>query len=418
MRGWSAGLVLALAGLVTGSSVVAGACTARAPELPAQINACAGAPRLRIAAAGDVLLHSPLQRSGYAAAEGPAALWAAAAPIFRAADIAYVNLEGPVAPGVTRSRRLVGDPGQLFDNVVYTSYPMFNYHPSVIDGLKEAGIDIVSTANNHSMDRGSVGADTTIDMLAARRMPFTGTIKRDSARNFVAHMPSALGRTAWIACSYSTNGLADPGRQVLMCYDDRDELLSIVAAQAARLDVAAVIVTPHWGYEYNHAANARQKDLGRALIAAGATAVIGTHAHVVQPWEVVTTENGRRGLVVYGTGNFVSGQRNLPRRSSILAWIEMCRPMPSGDLARDLSAGLVVSNAAWVPLWMEWGGQGPRLQISPSGATGLRGSALALTRRILPAAQEWRGAAEAAACAASSPAASEPFFEGVEIALQ
>lgn len=415
MTGWARALVTGVALWALGPFAAA-ACVAERPVLAPDLNICAGSARLRIAAAGDVLLHSPLQRSGYAADTGPGALWAAAAPVFRAADIAYVNLEGPVAPGVTRARRVVTDPGQRFDNVVYTSYPMFNYHPSVIDGLKRAGIDIVSTANNHSMDRGSIGADATIDALVARNLPFMGTIRRDAARAFVTYLPSAMGRTAWIACSYSTNGLADPGRQVLMCYDDREELLDLVAGEAARLDVAAVIVTPHWGNEYSHAANARQQDLGRALIAAGAAAVIGTHAHVVQPWEVVTTETGRKGLIVYGTGNFVSGQLNLPRRSSIMAWVEMCRAAPTGDLARDLSAGLVVSNAVWVPLWMEWGAQGPRLEISPSDAGGLRGSALALSRRVLPAEREWIGAADAAACKTPDAPIAEP--GGIEFAQQ
>lgn len=413
MTAW-AGLWAAVWILAAGP--VHAACIAEKPRLAQPINACAGGQRVSIAAAGDVLLHSPLQRSGYAAAGGPGVLWAAAAPIFHAADIAYVNLEGPVAPGVTRSRRLIGDPGQTFDNLVYTSYPMFNYHPSVIDGLKAAGIDIVSTANNHSLDRGSIGADATIDALLARGMPFMGTIKRDAPRAFVTYLPSALGRTAWIACSYSTNGLADPGRQVLMCYEDRAEVLALVAAEAARLDVAAVIVTPHWGDEYNHAANTRQKDLGRALIAAGATAVIGTHAHVVQPWEVVTTENGQAGLIIYGTGNFVSGQVSIPRRSSILAWVELCRPMPTGDLARDLSSGLVVAGAVWAPLWMDRA-QGPRLQVTPGDAGGERAAALRLTRRVLPTDMEWTGAAEAAACDAPDALVAVP-SGGLDIALQ
>jgi len=381
-----AALAAVLAASAPGPSDAAAlACTAAIQRVSPPINACMGRQTVKISAVGDVLLHSPLQRRGYGAEDGFRGIWRAAEPFFRAADIAYANLEGPVAPGITRGFGRATDPGPVFDNRVYSSYPLFNYHPRVVGDLKASGITLVSTANNHALDRGSAGADLTIAALESHRMPYTGTIRAGAPRRFVAYTDTALGRIAWIACSYSTNGVPDPQDQVLMCYADRAELLTVTAREAARPDIGAVIVTPHWGYEYTHAPNANQKALAADLVAAGATAVIGTHPHVVQPWEFPVSPRGGRSLVIYSTGNFVSGQVSLPRRTGALAWIELCRQPPARDLAVSLGQRLVVAHAGWVALYMTRGAAGPELQVPEAGATGMPGAARQLLARYLPA---------------------------------
>lgn len=353
------------------------------------LNQCLGPHRTSIAAVGDVLLHGRLQREGYAHAQGFGALWGALDPVFLAADVSYANLEGPVAAGTTRSFRASPDPGPRFDNRVYTSFPMFNYHSMVLDNLKTSGIDIVSTANNHAMDRGSVGRELTDAALAQRGLLFSGTIKAGAARDFVAYTPTKMGRIAWIACSFSTNGVPDPKRQVLLCYADQEELLATVRALAGRPDIAAIFVTPHWGIEYTASPNTRQKALARALAGAGATAIVGTHPHVLQPWETLPNAGGGASLAIYSSGNFVSGQRHQARRSSILAWIDLCAPHPSGDLGRDIGAKLVVDQATWLPLWMDYTAQGVRLSMNHTGRSGQAAAALNAARRLLPSGAMW-----------------------------
>ncbi len=359
-------------------------CRAEIKHIAPPISACVGSARVKLAAVGDVLLHRPLQRRGYSAKDGFQGLWRAAAPIFRAADIAYANLEGPVAPGVTRGFNLTADPGPVFDNRVYSSYPMFNYHPRVIGDLKAMGITLVSTANNHAMDRGSRGADLTIKALKSHKLPFMGTIPAGGPREFITFTKTRLGPIAWIACSFSTNGIPDPNRQVLHCYTDRAELLGLISRAAARSDIAGVIVTPHWGYEYHHSPNANQKRLAHEMVAAGATAVIGTHPHVVQPWEFPKRPDGSQSLIIYSTGNFVSGQVRLPRRTGALAWIELCRPPPSRDLASAVKSRLAVAQAGWVPVLMVRTAAGPELRLTSPRSEGLGAQAYKLLKRYLP----------------------------------
>lgn len=375
-RTWVVGLWLAV-----GLAIQAGAASAQETcravtrvTAPPQ-NACLGGDTLSIAAAGDVLLHSGLQRRAYAHEDGFRALWSAAEPFFQAADIAYVNLEGPVAKGMTRGFSQRTDPGPVFDNVVYTSYPLFNYHERLIGDLMASGIDIVSTANNHSLDRGSQGADLTINALEQAGLAFTGTRRAGSPRDFVHVMPTAIGRLAWIACSYSTNGIPDTANQVLGCFSDRAELLALVTDTARRSDIAGVIVTPHWGWEYRSDPNARQRALAADLAKAGATVIVGTHPHVVQPWDYLDGVDAQKSMVVYSTGNFVSGQSQLPRRTGALFWIELCRAQPSGDLGQALFSRLSVARTGWAPFYMASTAAGPELQFAGGTVGGWPASA-------------------------------------------
>jgi poly-gamma-glutamate synthesis protein (capsule biosynthesis protein) len=305
---------------------------------------CRAGTRVTIAALGDVLLHSPLQRQAYAAQDGHHSLWRAAEPLIQQADLAYANFEGPSAAGTTATGATVRDPGKVFDDVVYTSYPMFNYHGSLVASLVESGIDVVSTANNHAMDRRSVGADRTIAALSAGGLPFTGTRPADDpARPWHVVTERSGVKIAWIACTFSTNGIPDSKKQVLLCYQQTSEIEEVIRAVRARGEADAVIVTPHWGNEYEHNPSADQKKLARRLLDAGATAIVGNHPHVLQPWEKYVTTDGREGFVVYSLGNFVSGQSGVARKTTIVLYL---------GLTKGADGKVTVNGVRHVPLTM------------------------------------------------------------------
>lgn len=345
-----------------------GVCTG-APEFEAPpLNACTG-PAIRLSFVGDVLLHRQLQDLGYRA--GFASTWSQPARYLAAADIAVANLEGPVAPGLTRTGARVPDPGPVGGTDVYTGFPQFNYNPVILRDLKAAGIDIVTTANNHAMDRGPAGADMTLAEVARAGISPVGTVARGARRSFVLRRRTPLGTLSFIACSFSTNGLPDPDRQVLRCYRDSDRLLGLVRREATDPAVAGVIVLPHWGQEYQSTPAPRQRALARALVGAGATAVIGTHPHTVQPWEVETGPGGVRAPVVYSTGNFIAIQDFMPAKMEAMAVLDLC-PGTGGRA--------VVSNAGWIAMQMRFSSRGYWAEIAPRGS----GEAEAFLNRIAP----------------------------------
>ena len=95
-------------------------------------NQCHNDERVSIAAVGDLLFHRRLQVQAYTRTEGFKSLWAPVSHLLKDADITYANLEGPVAPGVRSGGVAVKDPGLRYDNRVYSTYPLFNYHPRVV----------------------------------------------------------------------------------------------------------------------------------------------------------------------------------------------------------------------------------------------------------------------------------------------
>ena len=336
------------------------------------VNACTGPDRISLTIAGDVLLHWQLQDLGYK--RGFQGVWAQAAPFIRTADIAIANMEGPVAPGLTRTGTQLPDPGPVFDDKVYTGFPRFNYHPAILRDLKRAGFDLLTTANNHAMDRGARGADLTLGEMARAGITPVGTIRAGAARDFLVTRQTRAGRVAFVACSFSTNGNPDPNRQVLLCYRDRAELLSIVRRAARTPDIAAVIVLPHWGQEYRSAPDARQQALARDLAAAGATAIIGTHPHAVQPFALLDGP-GARVPVAYSTGNFIAVQDQMPSKVGALALLELC-PGASGKL--------VAERFGWIAGQMEFTTSAYWLNIAPAGTPGAMGQAERHLNRIAP----------------------------------
>ena len=110
---------------------------------------------------------------------------------------------------------------------------------------------------------------------------------------------------------------------------------------------AAVIVMPHWGIEYQPEPDANQTALAQELADAGATAIIGTHPHVVEPEAMLTTRDGRTVPVVYSLGNFVSYQQGLPRLATVIYLLGFT-PTADGRLA--------ATRSGWIPLRMLTGG--------------------------------------------------------------
>ena len=94
---------------------------------------------------------------------------------------------------------------------------------------------------------------------------------------------------------------------------------------SSRVDVDAVVVLPHWGVEYSNTPRDFQKEYARNYLEAGATAVIGSHPHVLQPWEKYITKNGRETLIIYSLGNFVAGQAGLEKQTGSIAYLGLSK---------------------------------------------------------------------------------------------
>ena len=323
----------------------------RTPNTITFKHACRAGDRVTIVAVGDLLFHNRLNLQVFRKGGTYKQFWRPVSKLIRKADLAYGNLEGPAAAGVSKGGRAVKDPGRRLDYRVYGYRPplkLFNYHPSVVADLKTSGFDVVSTANNHSMDRGALGVEKTIDVLRRHRLAFTGTRKRGDTKSPWSTVTRAKGLSvAWLACSYSTNGNPDRHNQTLQCFKHRKTVLKEIKRLARDPKIDAVMLTPHWGHENSHRPNSRQRKLARDAIEAGATAVLGAHPHVLQPWEKYVTKAGREGLIVYSMGNFISNQRRGQQRTGLMVVLE---------LLKGKDGKVRLSAAGYVPTWVVIGG--------------------------------------------------------------
>jgi poly-gamma-glutamate synthesis protein (capsule biosynthesis protein) len=349
-------------------------------------DACATGERVTIAAVGDLLFHSHLQQQALTKGSSFARFWDAVIPIFKRTDIVYGNFEGPAARGVGPGGREVRDAGKAdlrtYDRRVQAGGEnrvlVFNYHPAAVADVRDGGFHVLSTANNHAADRGPLGIDRTIDALEGANIAFTGTRRRGESEHDRPWSTLTRARgfnIAWLACTYGLNGMPDPNNQVMHCYsrrgEPRPELLAEIRRLAASPAIDAVILTPHWGTEYAHVPSLSERRLAHAAIEAGATAVIGAHPHVLQPWEKVTTLDGREGVIFYSMGNFISGQVGTARRASAIGLLELVRA--ANGKARLTAVG-------YVPTFVEFGR--PYRVVENTGKVSLEG--LRLITRLLP----------------------------------
>ncbi len=292
-------------------------------------------PIVRLGFAGDVLLHRRIQRQA-SWKRGYGHLFKEVQGLMSSFDMMYVNLEGPTAMGLDVDGNEVEDPGLKFDEVVYTSFPRFNYHPKIISDLLDAGVDVVSTANNHSMDRDGEGINRTIDALDKAGMPYTGTRKSDRRRDVFYTIQSVKGlNIALLACTYGVGGPSDKFHQVNYCFRDRKTILETLPKLRAEADF--VVVLPHWGDEYSPDPNEEQRRVAKEFLEAGADAIVGAHPHVLQPWEGYLTKDGRKTVIMHSLGNFVSNQRELERRSSVVFNLDIVR---DGQAVRIAAVGV------------------------------------------------------------------------------
>lgn len=283
--------------------------------------------RATISFVGDILVHEALYRAVVVGTKNFEQIWRRTNPLMEKAHFSVGNLEGPAALGIDRRGRDHGDVGFIYDEVVYSgSNFSFNYHPRILGDLKRSGYDLLTLANNHTLDRGWLGVDRTLQAAEKVGMPLVG-VRASQERNadFFSIADIQGIRVAFLGCTEMSNGHEDRKDQVLFCYRDSEKVVRIVKDLAARRDVDAVIVLPHWGQEYKHDPDSRQKSYARKYLEAGALAVVGSHPHVLQPWEKYVTKDGRETLIAYSLGNFVAGQAGLARKTGIVAYLGLAR---------------------------------------------------------------------------------------------
>ncbi|MFS0823492.1 CapA family protein [Bacillus sp. 1P02SD] len=188
-----------------------------------------------------------------------------------------------------------------------STYPSFNSPFEVADAFKDAGVDIVSIANNHTLDRGEKAIISATNYLNKIGMEYTGGYQNPEDKSKIRVLNRNGISIAFLSYTYGTNGIPVPnGKDYLVNLIDMELIKKEIKAAKEVADV--VSVSMHWGNEYQLYPNDYQKQLAQQLADEGVDIIIGHHPHVLQPMDWITGKNGNQTFVVYSLGNFLSGQ--------------------------------------------------------------------------------------------------------------
>ena len=261
---------------------------------------------------GDIMVHQP-QLEGAKTSDGYnfSAFFKEVSPYFKDADLTVGNLE------LTFGGKESGK---------YRGYPAFNTPDELADNIKESGINLLMTANNHSYDTGFFGLKRTAQVLREKNIEYTGTKETEADPSYIVKEVNGI-KIGIVNFTYETTG-SDPERKYLnggaiskdangyintfsyqrieSFYTEAEEVISAMKQDGAEF----ISFYMHWGEEYQLSANTWQKSIAQKLCDMGVNMIIGGHPHVVQPVELIHSEDSQNTTVcIYSLGNAVSNQR-------------------------------------------------------------------------------------------------------------
>lgn len=300
-------------------------------------------PIIRLAAAGDVIAHLPIVRASYL----PESQSYDFRPCFRevqdylsGADVAVAVLETVLAgEGETD----------------FLGYPKFKTPPIIADALQWAGIDLVFTAHNHSLDHGEKGIEDTNAYLNRLGLLHTGCPNNGKEPPYQVIEKNGM-KLAFFSYTTLINGLSKPKqeRSLVNVLDFENLEQTIVVLRAQGID--GIVLALHTGEEYQREPSERQRQIVKRLLAIGVDVVLGSHVHVVQPYEFHQIMQGVNGayktsFVAYSLGNFLSNQQWQYSDSGLMVLLEL-RKNPFGP---GLDVKLIDRSPIWVHRFLEKG---------------------------------------------------------------
>ncbi|WP_226577946.1 CapA family protein [Halobacillus litoralis] len=201
-----------------------------------------------------------------------------------------------------------------------STYPSFNTPFELGDTLKTNGIDIVSMSNNHTLDRGVPAIENAINQWDFLGIKKVGSYLSPEERDHITTIEKNDITFSFLAYTYGTNGIQTPeGKPYLVNRIDKDLIASDIERASKESDV--VVVSLHFGNEYERKPSPEQKELAAFAAAEGADIILGHHPHVLQPPEWIQNKDGSQSLVFYSLGNFLSGQEQKHRRIGGIAGV-------------------------------------------------------------------------------------------------
>lgn len=242
----------------------------------------------------------------------------------------------------------------------YSGYPTFNTPEHLAIDLKELGLDIMTTANNHTLDIGYKGLESSLNYLDEAGLEHTGSARSQEEQDKILFKDLNGIKTAFLAFTYGTNGIPVPeGKEYCVnvyadwakdwsTYTINYDFMKSKIDQAKAEGAEAIVVSMHWGVEYQTKENSEQDKIADFLIKNDVNVILGCHPHVPQPMEMrtVTADDGteKTGFVIFSMGNFFSAQTFDNTRNTLILNIRIRKNAETGKITID--------QATYAPLYV------------------------------------------------------------------
>lgn len=305
--------------------------TATQPEAvtPAEQPVADGRRSITVLGAGDVLPHPEMWHQARQDGKGAydfLPMMAGVASTVSGADLALCHLEPTVAAPTGP----------------FIGFPRFSVPPQTLDAVKQVGFDGCSTSSNHALDHGEEGVARTLDALDSAGIGHSGTYK-SAAEAIVPKIYDVKGvKLAHLSYSKHFNGFERPAGKAWIANQIDVNAILTAAKQARNAGAQIVVLSAHWGTEYQHEPDADQQTWARALIASpDIDVILGHHAHVVQP-----VENIGGKWVIYGMGNQIARHAEPinENREGVMMRLRFTETVPNKWTLTGLEA---------IPLWVD-----------------------------------------------------------------
>ena len=237
-----------------------------------------------------------------------------------------------------------------------SGYPSFGTPPEFGDALVNTGFDVIASATNHALDKGTDSIEYTLNWWEENHpdIPVLGLYDSEEAAEEIPIISCKDLKLAMLDYTYSLNGLELPSDQEYMV-DVFDEEQAREDIRQAKELADVVIVVMHVGNEYEQDVDQETQEWTDIFLEEGVDIVIGSHPHVVRTMETLTGEDGHKMLVYYSLGNFTSTQTDLPSLMGAMAKITVRKNIETGEIE--------IPEHEFIPLLMYYNKEIPQAAI-------------------------------------------------------
>lgn len=260
-----------------------------------------------------------------------------------------------VKPYLTKSDLTIGN----FETVTagpssgYTSYPSFNTPDAMLTALSNAGFDVLSTANNHCLDKGVNGLTRTIKKIEENKMINVGSSVDGKNKYITKEINSIKVSILSYSSAFNGNDASLNSKQKIKYLSPINETRiksDIETVKAKGTD--SIIVIMHWGTEYQREPNAMQTSLSKKILSWGADIILGSHPHVVQKSEIIKV-NDKDKFVIYSMGNFISGYRRSDKAKRPNKIYTEDGVIVQLQIEKDPKGGVNIKKTDYIPTWVD-----------------------------------------------------------------